>query len=738
MESSFEKYREKLSRDYYGAYGEYAEGLDDDAICEAAERIKEEEKNSSPVILMAKLEAFILKNSKISINPYEYFAGSLGTQIAPERIRYERHRENMKDLSPHTRKIYLDGCSTLSFTAGPDYGHTAPYWDDILKLGFCGLLERVRENSSKCHENDIAKREFYLSCEIVFEGVFVYIERLASLAERVSALQNNSFAKDNLINVANTLRSIATHPPKTLREAMQMILTYYSLQHKAELIYVRTLGPLDALLYPFMVSDIENGILDGNGVREYLRAFLYACNAEKVAANIPFAIAGLYKNGESRANEMSYIILEEYMKLDIHDPKIHFCYSPKTPEKLVRLALESIRQGKNSIVFINCENASNALTALGEDREDTVDFTIVGCYELAAYGKEVPCSVNGYINLAKALEASLFRGHDLLTDKTIGPDTGDISSFDTFDKLYDAYFTQLFAFADESMHIVSSYEKYYPVDVISPLLSSTYEYSVKRGVDAYHGGAKYNSSSLNALGIATVADSLYAIKKLVYDEKRLTLTELAEILRTNWENNEELRTYISAKIPKYGNNNDDVDFFAKDIIAKLGKHMNGRPNGRGGSFRLGTFSIDCRFTFGEKTGASADGRHAGETLSKNMCATTACDVNGITAHILSACKVDYSAVPNGTVLDLVLHASAAKGEDGMTALVALLRTFMLKGGFAVQFNILSLEQLKEAQKHPEKYQTLQVRLCGWNVKFCNLSKKEQDEYILQCEKVGNF
>lgn len=735
----FDTFHDEMTRDYFTTYAGYAEGLDTDELISEIEKVKKEHSDKSPALLMAEIEAFILENAQISVNPHEMLAGAFGGQRAAEVTLSERHRENMIPLRPFTPPVYISGCQTLSFTAGPDFGHTACDWDAVLSLGFCGLIERVRKYSENYPSDDTVARDFRLACERVYGAVFVYLDRLASLCERVSESIEEPPVRENLSEVAKTVRALSERPPQTLREAMQMIFLYYNVQQKAETACLRTLGPLDALLYPFMKSDIENGILDEDGVRELVRAFLYACYSEKAVANLPFAIAGVDKNGNSRANRMSYIILEEYIDLNVHDPKLHFCYSDKTPESLVCLALESVRQGRNSIVFINCEVASDALTALGEKREDTLDFTIVGCYEIAAYRKEVPCSCNGRINLPKALEAALLNGKDMLTGKTIGPETGSAEDLDTFDKLYAAYKKQCEAFADSVMLMIRHYESAYGLDKASPVLSSTFESCVERGRDAHNAsGAVYNNSSINAFGSATAADSLIAIKTLVYDEKRLTLPELVEILRANWEGHEDLRRYVLTRLPKYGNNVPAVDFFVNDTISFLGKKINRRENGRGGVFRLGTFSIDWRFGFGEKTGASADGRLSGETLSKNMCASNARDLSGVTAHILSACTVDYTNTPNGTVLDIVLHASAARGEDGMRALLALLKTFMVKRGFAIQFNVLDLETLRAAQREPEKYKTLQVRLCGWNVLFCDLSEREQNEYILQCEKAGNL
>ena len=218
-----------------------------------------------------------------------------------------------------------------------------------------------------------------------------------------------------------------------------------------------------------------------------------------------------------------------------------------------------MRLGRNSIVFINCEVASDALTALGEDREDTRDFTIVGCYEIASYGKEVPCSCNARINLPKALEVTLFEGVDPLCGRVVGENLGKTTDFETFDSLFDAYLTQCDFFADTVMNMVRTYESAYKVDMASPALSSTFEDCVKKGRDAYNAsGAKYNNSSINAFGLATAADSLLAIKRLVFDEKRLTLSRLSEILKANWEGHDDLRRKIVSDIPKYGNNIDEV------------------------------------------------------------------------------------------------------------------------------------------------------------------------------------
>lgn len=285
--------------------------------------------------------------------------------------------------------------------------------------------------------------------------------------------------------------------------------------------------------------------------------------------------------------------------------------------------------------------------------------------------------------------------------------------------------------------LIIAHERAYPSLNPAPLFSATLADCVARGVDAYSGGAKYNNSAINAICIASTVDALAAVRRLVYEEKKLKLSEFAAVLRDNWQGHAELRQTALHRMPKYGNGDPAVDALAAQVMRDTAACINGKPNGRGGVFRCGFFSIDYRLTFGEKTGATADGRLAGEPLSKNMCAVTAMDREGVTALIRSATAVDYTDTPNGTVLDVVLYAGAVEGDAGICAMETLLETFMARRGFAMQINVLSPAVLRAAQENPEKYATLQVRLCGWNVYFTALSRVEQDEFIRQTENAAN-
>lgn len=347
--------------------------------------------------------------------------------------------------------------------------------------------------------------------------------------------------------------------------------------------------------------------------------------------------------------------------------------------------------------------------------------------------REIPCTCAGRINLAKAVEVTLTGGYDILTESLI--DETASNDFSSFEELFEAYLRRLDSFADAVFDLLDSREKCFPDIHSSPLYSSTMDNCVERGGDIYQDFCGvYNNTSINALGLATATDSLLAVKKLVFDEKKLTLSEFIEILKKNWEGEELLRQRIKRTFPTYGVNDAFADGLARAMLHRLGDKINGRPNVKGGVYRFGAFTVDWRFPFGEKCGASPDGRLAGETISKNICATLGGDREGATAHIFSGAKLGGKVTPNGSVLDIVLHSSAVSGENGLAAMSDSLKTFVEMGGTAIQYNVLNAETLKEAQRDPEAYPNLQVRVCGWNALFSTLTEIEQNEFIKQAEE----
>jgi formate C-acetyltransferase len=329
-----------------------------------------------------------------------------------------------------------------------------------------------------------------------------------------------------------------------------------------------------------------------------------------------------------------------------------------------------------------------------------------------------------------AVETVLNHGRRYGSDKQIGIDFG--NDFVDFEALYDAVKKQLAAWSEMAIAEINEIEEDYPQINQSPIISGTYENCMRTGVDAYSGGAKYNNSSICAFGIGTITDALVAIKKAVFEDKLITLDKLTEILKNNWNGEDTLRKTMQEKYPKYGNNDNEADDIALDLKNHMSDCINNKSNGRGGVFRLGFFSIDWIIDYGKKLGATADGRLAGEPVSKNIRASVGMDKKGVTGIINSAAKFDYSLISDGTVLDLSIHPTVVENKEGLDIMTSLIKLYFKKGGFAVHMNVLSPETLRKAQQNPEKYSNLQVRVCGWNEYFVKMTKEKQDDFIRRC------
>ena len=493
---------------------------------------------------------------------------------------------------------------------------------------------------------------------------------------------------------------------------------------------MRTLGRLDVLLYPFYVNDIANGTYTKEEIKEMLKFFLYKFWVAKVPYDLPFCLGGIDSHGNEVTNEMSYLIVESYNELNIYSPKIHIRVSDKTPKDFLKLVLSCIRGGNSSFVFVNDKIGIECLRRVGIEERDAMNYVPIGCYEPAVWGVEIGCTGNGDVGLGKAVELVFCNGRDNATGILCGVETGKIESFEGF---LDAVKKQIAYMTDRAASYVVKLERLYDRINPDPLLSCQYEHSVETGVDVYEGGAKYNNSSLYFSSIASLVDSVCAVKRLVFEEKRYTFDELGEILRANWQGYERDRA-VALRIPeKYGNNNPIADKYTVELSSFCADLLNNRPNGRGGVFKAALFTIDRCFYIGERTMATPDGRLAGEPLSKNLSATVGMDKNGVTSLINSVTKIDHASFPTGSVLDVMLHPTAVAGEDGLEAFYGILMTYMKKGGFAMHGNVFDASTLKRAQEQPEQYKNLQVRVCGWNAYFVNLSRAEQDAFIKQAE-----
>lgn len=604
----------------------------------------------------------------------------------------------------------IAGQKSLAYTGFKDFGHTCAGWEQILTLGIFGICQRLQAYAAAATPE---KRPFYDGLLQVWQSVLDFLSRAADAAEGRGRLE-----------MAESLRRLTHRAPETMYEAMQTILVYYRLQMSFDGTTLRTLGRLDQLLYPFYIKDEASA-------PGLIADFLQEVDSLKFSANIPFALGGTDQHGNCLVNALTYRLLEGYQAGNTAFIKLHLLCSKNMPPELTDLVLRMVREGKNSIVFMNDAQVIAALENLGADRVHAANYHVVGCYECGA-DEEITCSCNARVNLPKALELALNNGKDMLTGEQIGLPTS--RALDSFDALFQEFQRQCVHLCRCAMDITDRWERYYPILHAAPILSATYLSALESGRDVYDRGARYCNSSLNALGLATTVDSLAAIRKLVFEDKTFTLSQLVSLLQNNWQDCEPLRLRVRNTFPKYGLADPATDALAAQTVSLLAKTVNGQPNAKGGVYRLGLFSIDWRWSFGEKTAASADGRLAGEPISQNTGASFGADREGATAHLLSVAGLDTLSTPNGSIVDIDLHTSAVRGESGLRAMTAALKTYFRLGGFAVQFNVLNADILRKASADPDAYPNLQVRLCGWNVLFSSLSPAEQNEFITRWER----
>lgn len=681
--------------------------------CGGAPNILDTDCGTAPDILETDcdISVFLLDNCEITVPEENTFFVKTNCLGAHTRVVYGRNWNLQKLIDDNGLR---DGTDALAFTGNSDFSHTCPEWHNVIKLGFAGLKKRVEEYAAK-NSSDPHKERFYTQTLRLYDAIFRFLRRAAAAAEGCGKLQ-----------MAEGLRNLAERQPGTMFEAMQMSIAYYFCHCIVEGTFLRTLGRLDRLFYPFYHPE------NREAVRQLTFDFFNEIDRLEAPANIPFSICGTDLDGKCTANDMTYILLDAYRRANTSNTKFHILCSADMPKDILRSGFESIREGKNSIVFMSDKKCIEMLEQLGAEHEDAVDYHVVGCYEPGS-NNELASTCNGRVNIPKALEYALFGGRDLLSGKQVGLETP--SEFPSFDELYQEFCRQLQHLCRCAMQATDLHEANYKRIHSSPLFSSTYTSALEKGGDVYCDyAAKYCNSSVNGIGLATATDALAAIKKLVFDDKTISLAHLKEILATDWAGEEALRLQVKNKFPKYGMGDKTVDTIAANIVRIMADAVYKKPNVKGGIYRLGLFSIDWRWEFGEKTAASADGRHAGETLSQNISASFGADRNGPTAHLVSTAAIDYCLVPNGTIVDLDLHSSAVKGENGLSSMIAMLNAYFDMGGFAVHYNVLNTEVLKDARLHPEKYPTLQVRLCGWNVLFSTLSEKEKDEFIARSMK----
>ena len=711
----FESVREKLEGQFQNIQWIEGSGLDKDALMAQLERI--EQQYDSATMIRAKAFALIAEKARIAVDKDDIFQDKIDgyNLIKKFRIRWEKALKAAR-LPEEAEEVTKAWSTYGTFHATSDYSHTSPNSKLLLQVGLSGLRQRV----TKARKQDgltEKQKEFYSACDIMLTAM------------TNAALRLSRAVSDYNRTCALSLMQIALGKPRNTYEALQLLVLYFFLHDYVFGTRIRTLGRLDVLLTPFYEQDLAKGVTREE-IGDMLKFFLHKFWAAKVAYDLPFCLCGMDENGEDVTNEVTKLILECYNSLNIYSPKIHIRVSHKTPAWVVKQVLSYIRDGNSSFVFVNDETAIRGLQRVGIEQQDAWDYVPIGCYEPAVWGMELGCTGCGGINLAKAVELTFTGGRDAATGDLCSIETTFPETYEAFEETVKAHIAHL---TDRATNYINSIEPYYGMVNPDPLLSAQYDACVEKGVDIYDGGAKYNNSSLSFYSLASLVDALCAVKALVFEEKKVTLPQLKNILLANWDGFDALRSYALQLPHKFGINDSVADSLAKSLSEYCAGLTNNRPNGRGGVYKAALYTIDHCLKTGKNTMATPDGRLAGTPLSKNLCAVTGMDKKGVTGLINSAGKLDASQFPNGSVLDIVLHPSAVAGEEGLSAFYGIIMTYMKLGGLAIHGNVFRPEDLRKAQQDPESYKNLQVRVCGWNAYFVNLTKEEQDAFILQAE-----
>jgi trans-4-hydroxy-L-proline dehydratase len=590
------------------------------------------------------------------------------------------------------------------------------------------------------------KRDALEAMAISCDALILFAERHADLAEALAAQAENPLRRAELTRIAALCRRVPAHAPRDLHEALQS----YWFCHLGVITELNgwdafNPGHLDQHLLPFYRAGLADGSLTDVAARELLECFFVKFNnhpappkvgvtAAESGTYTDFAninIAGLLSDGSDGSNELSHLLLEIVDEMHLLQPSSNVQVSRKTPHALLAHALRVIRNGYGFPSLFNADAVVEEQLRQGKTLEDARAGGCSGCVEVGAFGKEAYI-LTGYLNLPKVLELALHDGVDPGTDRRLGPATGKAASFATFDDLFRAFERQLQHLLDVKIAGNQIIERLYAREMPAPFLSVLIDDCIARGRDYNAGGARYNNVFIQAVGIGTIADSLAAIRKCVFQDATLSLADLVAATDRDFAGAEPLRSRLVHRMPKYGNDDDAADDLMRRVFDAAFSRIDGRPSAKGGTYRLEMLPTTSHVYFGSMCGASADGRRAGAPLSEGISPVQGADARGPTAVLRSASKMDHVKT-GGTLLNMKLSPQLFRGEDGIDRVAQLVRSYFRSDGHHIQFNVVTAETLRAARADPEAHRGLIVRVAGYSDYFCDLSEALQDEIIGRTE-----
>ena len=614
-------------------------------------------------------------------------------------------------------------------------GHICPNTKKWLALGPAGIRMQAQAHMATAEGK---QRDFYESVVISMEGASIFMLRYAKLAEQLY----RETGKENLLEVARICKKLAQNPPETYQEAVQATWFLYVILQMEGNASSFSPGRMDQYLFPYYENSRKAGMTleDALEITECLwlkfnqLVYLRNSNSAKYFAGFPIgfnvAIGGQKADGSDASNDLSYLFLQAQAHLLLPQPNLSLRIYKNSPQELLEAASRVIGLGSGMPQVFNDEGVIPALESHGVSHEDAMNYAIVGCVELTTHGNALAWSDAAMFNLLKALELTLNHGVDLLTGKQTGLDLGDLTTYKTFEELEAAFAKQIDYFSDRMVECVTVVEGMHEKLLPTPFLSAVIDDCLAKGQDVTQGGAHYNFAGVQAIQVANVADSLAAIKQLVYDEGRISAADLLHALQTNYEDAPLLRATLLNKAPKYGNDIEWVDEMGAKWVNYFADGLKKYRNGRGGIYQMGLYTVSAHVPMGQNVGASADGRYAKDPLADGgVSAMYGRDLHGPTALLQSVAKLPFSKASNGTLLNMKFLPSFFKTETGIEKFTELLRAVCRLGISHIQFNVLNEADLRAAQERPEDYRGLTVRVAGYTAYFTELARDLQDEII---------
>lgn len=744
------------------------------------------EKENLPVpILRAKALEYLLEHKHICINPGELIVGERGPKpkavpTYPEVCLHSLDDLEMIDsrekvsfkVTDRVRKVYREQIipywkgknmrEQLFASLGTDWhrayragvftefqeqrapGHTVAGKKVFLK-GMNDLLDDIAKSRKQLTATGRAttnKLNQLKAMEIAAKAIIRYAQRHADALETLALNEPDKDRKEELCRIARICRKVPAYAPETLHEALQ----HYWFIHLGVITELNPWdsfnpGRLDQHLFPFYQNALNSGKLSKNEAIELLQAFWIKFNnhpappktgitARESSTYTDFSLinlGGLKEDGADATNELTFVLLDIIEEMRLLQPSSMVQISKKNPDRLVKRAVEIVKTGFGQPSFFNTDAIVQQLLSQGKSLTDARNGGASGCIETGAFGTEAYW-LTGYFNLNKVLEITLHNGTDPITGEKTGIETGDPAKFTSFEQLYRAFEQQLSYFINLKIEGNLIVEQHWAERLPAPFLSLLIDDCIDSACDYNAGGARYNTSYIQGVGLGTITDSFTAINRYCYREHELTLKQLIGILDNNFNEYEELRYKLVFHTPKWGNNSSDADRHAVRVFSSFHNAVNGRKTYRGGIFRINMLPTTSHVYFGSKIGATADGRLAYEPLSEGISPVQGADKNGPTAVILSAAKIDQIKT-GGTLLNQKFAPSFFEGSRNIDKLVSLIRSYFKLDGHHIQFNVVDADTLREAQKHPEKYRDLIVRVAGYSDYFNDLSKSLQDEII---------